>query len=287
MTETIEQRPLVTFALFAYNQEKYIREAVEGAFSQTYEPLEIILSDDCSSDRTFEIMQEMAEKYEGPATLHLRRSPENQGLTKHINSVVKLSSGEILIFSAGDDISLKNRTEITVKYMLLDNKISFINFNFETIDQNSKRVTKYQKILTQDTYIDIDEYLHHPLASLKGAARSIRRTVIDYFGPLNEDCPTEDSPFLLRALLLGRGMISSNICVRYRIHKSNLSSRIQYFNENHYLIEKQYNKDIDLALSRGLINDRSAEQIRILFGKRNNTKPQFNYIRRAISFVMR
>jgi len=43
----------VTFALFAYNQEKYIREEVEGAFSQTYQPLEIIWSDDCSSDRTF------------------------------------------------------------------------------------------------------------------------------------------------------------------------------------------------------------------------------------------
>lgn len=42
------QAPLVTFALFAYNQEKFIREAVEGAFAQTYESLEIILSDDCS-----------------------------------------------------------------------------------------------------------------------------------------------------------------------------------------------------------------------------------------------
>ena len=41
--------PLVTFALFAYNQERYVREAVEGAFAQTYQPLEIILSDDCSS----------------------------------------------------------------------------------------------------------------------------------------------------------------------------------------------------------------------------------------------
>ena len=52
-------RPLVTFALFAYNQEQYIREAIEGAFAQTYQPLEIILSDDCSTDRTFEIMREM------------------------------------------------------------------------------------------------------------------------------------------------------------------------------------------------------------------------------------
>jgi glycosyltransferase involved in cell wall biosynthesis len=39
---------------------------VEGAFSQTYSPLEIILSDDCSSDRTFEIMEEMAREYQGP-----------------------------------------------------------------------------------------------------------------------------------------------------------------------------------------------------------------------------
>jgi len=52
MTNT---KPLITFALFAYNQERFIREAVQGAFSQTYSPLEIIMSDDCSKDRTFDI----------------------------------------------------------------------------------------------------------------------------------------------------------------------------------------------------------------------------------------
>ena len=53
----MSERPLVTFALFAYNQEKYIREAVEGAFSQTYQRMEIILSDDCSTDSTFDILK--------------------------------------------------------------------------------------------------------------------------------------------------------------------------------------------------------------------------------------
>lgn len=77
MTEaTLEtERPLVTFALFACNQEKYIREAVEGAFSQSYEPLEIILSDDCSSDRTFE-MREMAAEYKGAHRLGLQNSEQ-------------------------------------------------------------------------------------------------------------------------------------------------------------------------------------------------------------------
>ncbi|MEO5658257.1 MAG: glycosyltransferase, partial [Polaromonas sp.] len=47
--------PLVTFVLFAYNQKKFIAEAVNGALSQTYSPLQIILSDDASTDGTYEV----------------------------------------------------------------------------------------------------------------------------------------------------------------------------------------------------------------------------------------
>ncbi len=42
MPDNKTDRPLVTFAISAYNQEKFIHEAVEVAFAQTYEPLEII-----------------------------------------------------------------------------------------------------------------------------------------------------------------------------------------------------------------------------------------------------
>lgn len=112
-----EERPLVTFALFAYNQEKYIREAVEGAFAQTYEPLEIILSDDCSTDRTFEIMEEMAAAYSGPHSIKVRRSPKNRGLGLHISDVAVLVSGELVVVGAGDDISLPERTAALVELM--------------------------------------------------------------------------------------------------------------------------------------------------------------------------
>ena len=108
-TEGTAGRPLVTFALFAYNQEKYIREAVEGAFSQTYSPLEIILSDDCSSDRTFAIMREMAEGYEGTHRLRLRQGRENLGVLGHVLTVSRKALGAILIVAAGDDVSLPSR----------------------------------------------------------------------------------------------------------------------------------------------------------------------------------
>lgn len=117
MPDNETDQPLVTFALFAYNQEKYIREAVEGAFAQTYEPLEIILSDDCSTDRTFEIMQDMAAGYEGPHSVRARRNETNVGVIDHFLTVAHSANGRLFIAAAGDDISYYNRAEeITAKW---------------------------------------------------------------------------------------------------------------------------------------------------------------------------
>ena len=55
--------PLVSFCVKCYNQERYIGEALEGAFAQTYRPLEIVISDDASTDRSWEIITEAVAKY--------------------------------------------------------------------------------------------------------------------------------------------------------------------------------------------------------------------------------
>jgi glycosyltransferase involved in cell wall biosynthesis len=98
LSEGAPGRPLVPFALFAFNQEKYIREAVEGESTQTYSPLEIILSDDCSSDRTFEIMEEMAREYQGLHLVKVRRTAKNYGVIDHVISIARVSNGDLLIF---------------------------------------------------------------------------------------------------------------------------------------------------------------------------------------------
>jgi cellulose synthase/poly-beta-1,6-N-acetylglucosamine synthase-like glycosyltransferase len=106
--------PLVTFAILAYNQEKYIRQAVEGAIAQTYNPLEIILSDDSSTDRTLEILKEMASTYRGPKTIVVRQTKNNCGTFLHVAEVASLAKGELLVLAAGDDISKPARTKTLV-----------------------------------------------------------------------------------------------------------------------------------------------------------------------------
>ena len=80
--------PLVSFCIVAYKAEKYIREAIEGAFSQDYPNLEIIMSDDCSPDKTFDIMKEMAAQYSGPHKIKLNQNKENAGPREHYNTVL-------------------------------------------------------------------------------------------------------------------------------------------------------------------------------------------------------
>lgn len=104
--------PLVTFALFAYNQEKYIREAVTGALVQDYPNLEIIISDDCSADLTFEVINNIVEAYEGAHHVSTRQTEANRGTLLHVDEVARIARGKLLVLAAGDDVSKQDRVSV-------------------------------------------------------------------------------------------------------------------------------------------------------------------------------
>ena len=108
-------KPLVTIAMMTYNQEKYVRDSVRGMLSQTYEPLEIIISDDCSTDATWDIVNDEVSKYKRIGGAHtniiLNRNEKNLGIALHSQKVSTLRHGVITVGNGGDDISLPNRVE--------------------------------------------------------------------------------------------------------------------------------------------------------------------------------
>ena len=115
-------KPLVSIILFSYNQENFITEAVESLLNQTYSPLEIILSDDCSKDDTFNRMKRLAKAYKGPHKVKLNHNKKNLGVIAHMNKALNLTKGELIFAAAGDDISLPERCEKVVSYWLATNK---------------------------------------------------------------------------------------------------------------------------------------------------------------------
>lgn len=219
-SELNDERPLVTFALFAYNQEQYIREGIEGAFSQTYEPLEIILSDDCSSDHTFEIMQEMAAAYKGPHQVIVRQSVENRGLLNHILDVAHESHGEYIVVAAGDDISLPERTSMVIPYF--KNKKVFALSSDELVIDEKGGVRNWD----ETRFAQRDIWHKSDKSWLHGATAVYRANFLKLIPNSSNKINFEDTIFstLIRAAG-GESLRLKLSLIKYRHHFNNLSAR--------------------------------------------------------------
>ena len=93
-------RPLVSVLMPAYNHERFVRQAIESVWRQSYPNLELLVIDDGSPDRTLEIVREMAERSPIPMRIEAQA---NQGIAATLNRLVDRAKGEWLAFLSSDD----------------------------------------------------------------------------------------------------------------------------------------------------------------------------------------
>lgn len=127
-----------------YNQEKYIRKNIESVLSITYPNLEVVLSDDCSTDNTFLIAQE----YENDPRFRAYRCKENLGRVKNYNHTLNnLVTGEWVLNCDGDDYLLESDYYINAMEIAQNNKdITIFSANRYKLKENT------QKLYLQETY---------------------------------------------------------------------------------------------------------------------------------------
>jgi glycosyltransferase involved in cell wall biosynthesis len=221
LPEGTADRPPVTFAVFAYNQEKYIREAVEGAFSQTYSPLEIILSDDCSSDQTFEIMREMAEGYEGPHKIIVRSNAFNLGTALHVQSAFSVAKGQLFVVAAGDDISKPNRVRVLVDAWIVAGCPEGVIHSGRESFRDDKSVALEPAKRHRFSDCVLEGYARAYWLPAAAPTCAYTRGVFERFGPLIGGSIIEDAPLQLRAALIGEFIACDQSLLYQRLHDSN------------------------------------------------------------------
>lgn len=100
--ENLIQDPLVSVFIITYNQEKTIAQTIESILMQKGDfTMELIIGEDCSTDKTAEICKKYQEKY--PEKIKLLLQDTNQGLLKNFISTLKLCKGKFIGVCAGDD----------------------------------------------------------------------------------------------------------------------------------------------------------------------------------------
>jgi len=219
-----KNNPLVTFCVVSFNQEAYIEETIRAVFAQTYDPLEILFSDDASTDRTYAIIQERVAAYCGPHRVRLNRNPQNMGLAAHITKIFTLFSGELIFLGAGDDISTRDRVAVTVDAWLNTNQraVAIYASSLE-IDAAGRLIgpsTQFPKTVL-DTRTPLRK-MRDPLlnGSTDAYAASFVRSVVIPEGS------AEDEYLYMRAALTGDCLLIQNGLNHYRFHSQSMSSNM-------------------------------------------------------------
>ncbi len=202
--------------------EKTVIEALEGAVSQAV-PCQIIVSDDASDDRGYELALEYVRAYAGPHQIIVRRNDRNVGLCAHIATVAPLTVGSILVFMAGDDVSLPTRVERLLTAFAQHPDAYAVGSSVDTIDERGA-------ILRRDCYYlpsPMDQrafWLHGKFVTLLGASMAVRRELLVGMPPLQGI--VEDNMLTLRATLFGNVYCLRESLVLYRRHGENLGDWI-------------------------------------------------------------
>lgn len=224
-----DTKPLVSFMVFCYKQEQFIRDAIKGAFEQTYEPLEIIFSDDCSPDRTFEIIQEEVRSYQGPHKIILNRNESNLGLAGNINAAFKLAKGEFFVMAAGDDISVPSRTgELVQRWQATPSAVDSVCSYFEEMDVEGMSTGYIKKNVV--FVPDVKQSVQRWTCGATGACAGYSRKLYDKYGPLDLRIIAEDWVLSFRAWLESGIALIEKPLVYHRTHDRCLSVIQRNFN---------------------------------------------------------
>ncbi len=208
-------QPLVTFIIVAFNQESYICEAIDGALAQTYAPLEILISDDCSTDHTYDLISQKVAEYAGPHKVQVIRNEKNLGLALHLNAVLFRARGEIITWAAGDDIALPQRTETFVSKIRDQEDIVAAHSAVLEIDEAGTPL-RIRKHSDEVRYIAMANVLENGI-SIVTQSCAFHRSLLDRFGPFTDQLTNEGKAMAFRVAATGRIRYVETPLTKYRI----------------------------------------------------------------------
>lgn len=219
---------LISVILPTYNSECFIVPMLESLSQQTYQPIEIVIIDDASTDQTLSIIHQYLQKpaaYQLYKIIHLN---QNAGLTHAINIGIQNAGGQYIALADHDDIWLENKLE--KQYLCLQKHPDAIGClcDRQLINEKGDLILK-----SEYEYIDFKtEQVSYPDILKSGIRFSSNTMFFKNIGANHLKIPERivQHDYFLMLVLSQYGNIRyiHQPLVKYRIHKNNLSANYAY-----------------------------------------------------------
>jgi glycosyltransferase involved in cell wall biosynthesis len=197
----------------AFNAEKYIGEAIESILNQSFRDFELIISDDCSTDATWDVIQKYVKK---DKRIRAYRNKKNVYIAENRNTLVKLAQGKYIAWQDADDISIPDRIRKQFDFMEAHPSVGIVGGYLQFFDGTTdKSIRKYA---TDDKSLRKTIFRYSPVAQ---PTAMIRKECFDKVGLYNPAYPpAEDIDMSFR---IGTKYEFANlpfVTLRYREHNS-------------------------------------------------------------------
>lgn len=207
--------PVVSIITPLFNAERFIKETINSVIQQTYTDWEWIIVNDCSSDKSVEIVESFAANEPRIKLIHLK---ENSGTGIAKNTALKEAKGNYIAFIDSDDCWFPQKLETQINFMQEKNyPISFTSY--EIIDQNSNRLNR---VISSVDKLTQKEYLKNTIIGF--STSMVDKSQVGEFEIIDLRS-REDTHLWID--LLGRGLIAygiDKVLVKYRVHDNSITT---------------------------------------------------------------
>jgi len=223
---SVDCEPLVSVVVPSYNHRRWIANALQSVYRQTYRRLELIVIDDGSSDESPTIIRESLSTCPFP---HRFIARDNRGAHATINEGVALAAGEFVNVLNSDDLFPADRIEVMVEHVARRDAdwgfgaVSFVDDAGDTIDPATHRrafdlVMQLAQVSQWET---LGVALLNANVSVTTGNLFVRKAFFDALGGFRDFRYNHDWDFCLRATLESEPVFVSRQVYAYRMHQSN------------------------------------------------------------------
>lgn len=221
----MNNEPLVSICIPTYNSARFLKECLDSIASQTYQNVEVIISDNASTDDTVSIINQYLQRY----GFKLNINSENIGAGANFNKLITLATGKYIAIFHADDVYAKTIVEESVKVMKKNDSVGLVGtmgniMNDEGIVFNSFRLPKQLKKLNKTIY-SFDEALSGILKRgwfFVTPSIMVRKKVYDEIGLFELEAFkfAGDYELWLRIASKYKVAILDKKLINYRVHKN-------------------------------------------------------------------
>lgn len=146
----------VDILMTAYNGEDYVSEQIESVLAQTYTRWRLLISDDCSTDSTYQIALSYAKKY--PNKIILRKNKTNLKLAKNFEELLRITDAEYVAICDVDDYWEPEKIEKQMTFLRSHKDMDLVFHDLEIVNEHLEKIdVNMSKLLNLDKKTSMDE----------------------------------------------------------------------------------------------------------------------------------